>query len=110
MRLRALLLLALFLGAGTSLPSLDAALYHTRGSQRFAGNTHFDPPGGCGGHADHCTLGRTPPGLSSVHLWALVVRLTADHIHVPMRAPDSHAIVTPQGTLPPTRAPPAPAA
>ena len=64
-RIRALLLLALFLGAGTSLPGLDATLYHWHPDRR-ADETHFDPAGGCGGHADHCTLGRTPTGSGSV--------------------------------------------
>ena len=107
MRLRALLLLALFLGAGTSLPSLDAVLYHRHGPDRLAGETHFDPAGGCGGHADHCTLGRTPPGSRSLQLWSVVIRPAAPATSVAVRTPDSPAIVPLRGTLPQTRAPPA---
>ncbi len=110
MRLRALLLLALFLGAGSSLPSLDAVLYHMHGTERFAGDTHLDPAGGCGGHADHCTLGRTSPGSRSVQPWTVVVRLAPLRAQAPTRSPCPRAIVSPRGTLPRTRAPPAPAA
>jgi hypothetical protein len=107
MRLRSLLLLALFLGAGTSLPSLDAILYHGHGTERFVGDSHLDPAGGCGGHADHCTLGRTPPGSRSVHPWAVVIRLGVGIRPATVRVPDPPAIVSSRGTLPQPRAPPA---
>src|SRR6476660_3395414 len=67
-RVRAWLLLALFLGAGTSLPSADALLHHLH-PDPFAGRVHVEPTGGCAAHSDHCTLGtctsavrRTIPG------------------------------------------------
>jgi hypothetical protein len=110
MRPRALLLLALFLGAGTSLPSLDAVVYHRHGPDRLAGETHWDPAGGCGGHADHCTLSRTPPGSRSIHLWAVAIPLALGTLHSPTRAAASRAIVPLRGTHPQPRAPPAPAA
>ncbi len=107
MRLRAVLLLALFLGAGTSLPGLDAVLYHRHGPDRSAGATHLDPPGGCGGHADHCTLGRTPPGSRSVQPGTIEVRLSLTLSSTPARTLASWVFVPPRGTLPLTRAPPA---
>ena len=101
MRLRALLLLALFLGAGSSLPSLDAVLYHMHGTERFAGDTHLDPAGGCGGHADHCTLGRTSPGSRSVQPWTVVVRSGPAPGARPPRARRVRArSLSPRGTLP----------
>ncbi len=106
MRVRAFLLLALFLSAGTSLPSLDALLYH-RGGADNAGYVHFDRAGGCGGHADHCTLGRTPPGSRSVQPCTVEVRLATHDAHVSVGMPASQAIVSPRGTLPQPRAPPA---
>jgi hypothetical protein len=110
MRLRPLLQLALFLCAGTSLPSLDAILYHGRAAERFAGDTHLDPAGGCGGHDDHCTLGRTAPGSGSVRPHALLVRIDIDPDRSTVRAPESPASTPSRGTLPQPRAPPAPAA
>jgi hypothetical protein len=109
MRIRALLLLALFLGAGTSLPSLDAVLYHRHGADRFAGDTHFDPAGGCGGHADHCTLARTPPGSRSVQPQAVDFRVTSGEAVPSPPTLISHAIVRSLRALPQPRAPPAPA-
>ena len=107
MRIRAFLLLALFLGAGTSLPSLDAMLYHRHGAERHAGDTHLDPPGGCGGHADHCTLGRTPPGSRSVQPWTVEVRITPGRAVPAFPAPVSHIIVLSLRVFPQPRAPPA---
>jgi hypothetical protein len=72
-RVRAWLLLALFLSAGTSLPSVDALLFHLHPDQ-VSGRVHVEPAGGCTGHAEHCTLGRTPPGSRAVAELALVVR------------------------------------
>jgi hypothetical protein len=109
MRARALLLFALFLCAGTSLPSLDAVLYHRHDVDKFDSGTHLDPVGGCGGHADHCTLGRTPPGSRSVLEFAVEIRLTHSTAVAPLLEPVSPAHVLSRGTLPQPRAPPAPA-
>lgn len=106
MRLRAFLLLTLFLSAGTSLPGLDAVLYHWHVDRR-TDETHFDPPGGCGGHADHCTLARTPPGSTSIQTLTVEVRLPTRYSHAPVRSLTTRALVSPRGTLPLTRAPPA---
>lgn len=104
-RLRAWLLLVLFLGAGTSLPGADALLNH-RHPESF--RVHFDPPGGCAAHADHCTLGRTPPGSRAAVPVAFAARLTFDggapHVSVPTARPLDARL----SLLPPSRAPPAP--
>ncbi|MGN6392786.1 MAG: hypothetical protein ACTHM9_11130 [Gemmatimonadales bacterium] len=104
-RLRAWLLLALFLSAGTSLPSADALLNH-RHPEPF--RVHFDPAGGCAGHADYCTLGRTPPGSRAAAPAAFVARVAVgDEALHPLspaaRRPDARISL-----LPPSRAPPAP--
>lgn len=105
-RIRAFLLLALFLCAGTSLPGLDAVLYHQHPDRR-ADETHFDPAGGCGGHADHCTLSRTPPGSRSVLPRATVFRVITHAAVSAVQAPVSRIIVGSLRTLPQPRAPPA---
>ena len=56
-RLYAVLLLSLFAGSGIGLPALDELLYHMgRDSAPPAGAAHFDAPGGCGAHSEHCAL------------------------------------------------------
>ena len=56
-RLYAVLLLSLFAGSGIGLPALDELLYHIgRDSAPPAGVAHFDAPGGCGAHSEHCAL------------------------------------------------------
>jgi len=56
-RLYAVLLLSLFAGSGIGLPALDELLYHMgRDSAPPAGVAHFDAPGGCGAHSEHCVL------------------------------------------------------
>ena len=66
MRPRAFLLLALFLSAGSSLPSLDALFYHNRPGELAGSPAHIEPAGGCLNHAEHCSLGRTAPGSGAV--------------------------------------------
>jgi len=56
-RLYAVLLLSLFAGSGIGLPAVDELLYHMgRDSAPPAGVAHFDAPGGCGAHSEHCVL------------------------------------------------------
>jgi hypothetical protein len=104
-RVRAWLLLALFLSAGTSLPSPDALVNH-RQAELF--RVHFDPAGGCAGHADHCTLGRTPPGSRAAAPVAFAARLDFDggahHSAIPAARPRDAR----PSLLPASRAPPAP--
>ncbi len=49
-------LLFAFVGGGFGLPDLDALLYHSAGRGAPAEVPHFDLPGGCGAHAEHCVL------------------------------------------------------
>ena len=108
-RARAWLLLTLFLGAGTSLPSPDALLFHWH-VDPLAGLVHVEPAGGCTAHGDHCTLGRTPPGSRAVAPLAIVVRDTSDHRQSLRRLPPApvHAARVASPSLP--RAPPIDAA
>ncbi len=104
-RVRAWLLLALFLGAGTSLPSADALLHHQH-PEPF--RVHYDPAGGCAEHADHCTLGRTPPGSRAVAPVMLVVRVGPNKPSHAIRTPSAQLFDARTSFLPPSRAPPAP--
>lgn len=61
-RPKALLLLAVFLSAGTSLPSLDALWYHHGGAEVARSQSHVEVAGGCLDHSGHCVLGRTATG------------------------------------------------
>ena len=61
-QVRAILLLAVFLSAGSSLPSLDALVYHSGVGAVPRSQAHVEPAGGCLNHAEHCILGRTAPG------------------------------------------------
>jgi hypothetical protein len=102
---RAWLLLALFLSAGTSLPSPDALVNH-RHAELF--RVHFDPAGGCAGHADHCTLGRTPPGSRAAAPVAFAARLDFDSGVRQPATPTARPLDARPSLLPPSRAPPAP--
>ena len=104
-RVRAWLLLALFLSAGTSLPSADALLHHQH-PEPF--RVHYDPAGGCAEHADHCTLGRTPPGSSAVAPVVFVVRVAPDDRSHAVPLPSARPLDARTSLLPPSRAPPAP--
>lgn len=59
---KAILLLAVFLSAGSSLPGLDALVYHSGAGEVSRSQAHVEPAGGCLNHAEHCTLGRAAPG------------------------------------------------
>jgi hypothetical protein len=65
-QVRAILLLAVFFSAGSSLPSLDALVYHGAAAERSRSQAHVEPAGGCLNHAEHCSLGRTAPGSGAV--------------------------------------------
>jgi hypothetical protein len=74
-RAKALLLLAVFLSAGTSLPSLDAMVYHHSDEQLDRSQSHIEPAGGCLSHSDHCSLGRSASGSGAVAALSSVARL-----------------------------------
>jgi len=74
-RVKAFLLLAVFLSAGTSLPSLDALVYHHGPTVPERSQSHVEPTGGCLSHSDHCTLGRTASGSGAEATLSSVTRL-----------------------------------
>jgi len=74
LRAKAFLLLAVFLSAGTSLPSLDALVYHHSGIELERSQSHVEPAGGCLNHADHCSLGRSASGSGAVGTLSGVTR------------------------------------
>jgi hypothetical protein len=109
LRARAWLLLTLFLGAGTSLPSPDALLFHWR-VDPSAGRIHVEPAGGCTAHGDHCTLSRTPPGSRAVAPLAIVVRDARDLRQPLRRLPPAPALAARVASPSLPRAPPIDAA
>jgi len=108
MRAKALLLLAVFLGAVTSFPSLDALLHHGREADSFGNFTHVEPAGGCPSHAGHCTLGRTAPGSGADCPQAGAVHPETLAGVTGERVPAPPTLAAPRGAIPQPRAPPAP--
>jgi hypothetical protein len=105
-RLVAWLLLSVFLGAGTTLPGPDALL-HRWTRQADEHRTHLEPAGGCGAHAEKCTLGRTATGAGATLVQAPILRTQL--FDSPARAVTQSADIVPAdlGAKPPSRAPPA---
>jgi hypothetical protein len=106
-RLVALLLLAVFLGTGTTLPGPDALLHHWFDSAAEQQRGHVEPAGGCGGHAEQCTLGRTATGAGAVIVHAPVLRLDSDASLPQVSLPSLPVLAADRGPLPQPRAPPA---
>jgi hypothetical protein len=52
---------ALLFAGQVSVPAFDALLFHNNPEQSPA-SAHWDPPGGCQSHAEHCALSTTPGG------------------------------------------------
>lgn len=103
---RALFLLLVFLGAGTTLPGPDALLHHWDRPNPAEQGVHVEPAGGCASHAGHCALGRAATGAGAAVAYGPEVRT---------RTPDGTAAVAVvtvvvraalRGITPPTRAPP----
>jgi len=69
-RLQALILTLIFLGGGTSLPSVDVLLYHLHGEMSQA-TAHVETTNGCASHAGHC--GVSCPASAASALGARVV-------------------------------------
>jgi hypothetical protein len=108
-RLVACLLLAVFLGAGTTLPGPDALLHHW-GAQAGESRAHVEPAGGCGAHAEKCTLGRTATGAGAAIVTSPVLRteLLGSSSRAVIRVVE--VVVADLDAIPHSRAPPAPAA
>jgi hypothetical protein len=105
-RLKAFLFLALFLSAGTTLPSLDALAFHSHHNASERSQTHVEPAGGCASHVDHCALNRTASGSGAVATLGDGTR------HEPViglanqQSPHPQPTCADPGALPRTRAPP----
>jgi hypothetical protein len=105
-RLLAWLLLTVFLGAGTTLPGPDALLHHW-GAQAERPRTHVEPAGGCGAHADRCTLGRTAAGAGAAVVQSPVVRADLSGAPALLITHAVGVIVADLDAIPHSRAPPA---
>ena len=103
---KALLLLLVFLSAGTSLPSLDALAYHGIDNSSERSRPHVEPAGGCASHTDHCTLGRTASGSGGVAAVGVVTRYEVAVRPANQLSPHLLPICAEPGALPRTRAPP----
>lgn len=106
----ALLLFTVFLGAGTTLPGADALLHHWGGKGVEEQRPHLDPAGGCAGHTESCTLGRTATGAGATLGHAPGIRLEA--VGGAPRPPARHRSppAADRGAIPQSRAPPVPVA
>jgi hypothetical protein len=107
-QIRALLLFAVFLGAGTTLPGLDALLYHTRGPDLEGSRIHLEPAGPCPDHAAHCSLGRAAPGSRAVSAGHTIVRSESSPRATRTPAPLTPSLVSERRTPAQPRAPPVP--
>jgi hypothetical protein len=103
---KASLLLAVFLSAGTSLPSLDALVYHHGAAVLERSQSHVEPAGGCLSHSDHCSLGRSASGSGAVATLSSVTRL--EPVSSPSRpsAPRIQPTCADRSAIPQPRAPP----
>jgi hypothetical protein len=105
LRVKAFLLLAVFLSAGTSLPGPDALVYHHGTAELDRSSSHIEPAGGCLDHAEHCVLGRTATGSGADA--ASVAVVTVAPASRPAQPLTAHSLFSadPAGT-PNSRAPP----
>ncbi len=105
-RAKALLLLTVFLSAGTSLPSLDALAYHGDDAGSERSGTHVEPAGGCLSHGDQCSLGRTTSGSGAVASAEAESRLVPPASPVTQHSSHLQPVCADPGALPHSRAPP----
>ncbi|MGZ8392063.1 MAG: hypothetical protein ACXWWK_04395 [Gemmatimonadales bacterium] len=103
--IKALLLLAVFLSAGTSLPSLDAVVYHSA-AELDRSQSHVESAGGCLSHSDDCSLGRTASGSGAVATVRGVTRLEPVLSPPPSCAQRLPPACADRGAIPQPRAPP----
>lgn len=106
-RVKAFLLLAVFLTAGTSLPGLDAVEHHWGSVDLQTSQAHVEQAGGCLAHSGHCTLGRTATGSGALGTLVAVARILPVVWPVSAREPTSPHLSRDRGTIAQPRAPPA---
>lgn len=102
----AFLLLTVFLSAGTSLPSLDAVVYHHNATELDRSQAHVEPAGGCLAHSDHCNLSRSGSGSGAVATPSGVTRLVPASSPTHRCARHVEPVCVDQSALPQPRAPP----
>ena len=103
---KALLLLLVFLTAGTSLPSLDALTHHANAAEETRSQSHIEPAGGCTSHSGHCALGRSAPGSSAGPADSRELRINSA-VGTPSHLPQSQAPLSSAHVgIPQSRAPP----
>lgn len=103
---KALVLLLVFLTAGTSLPSLDALTHHANAAEETRSQSHIEPAGGCTSHSGHCALGRSAPGSSAGPADSRELRINSA-VGTPRHLPQSHAPLSHNHLgVPQSRAPP----
>ncbi len=103
---KALLLLLVFLAAGTSLPSLDALAFHGNAAGSERSRTHIEPAGGCLSHTDGCSLGRTASGSGAVAAAEPESRLVPTDSPFIQQSLPLQPVCADTGALPHSRAPP----
>jgi hypothetical protein len=105
-RLGALLLVTAFIGGEFGLSDLDALLFHSGRHPAPAEVPHFDLPGGCGAHAEHCVLAVAASlrqlGTTATTRFVVTRAAATDHIATPVATPRS----ADRTNLQPSRAPP----
>ena len=106
-RAKALLLLLVFLAAGTSLPSLDSLLFHGDMGASERGRIHVEPAGGCLDHAEHCVLGRTATGAGAIATPVSEITVEPGNGPALQLLPTSLCRSYTRGVIPQPRAPPA---
>ena len=106
-RFTALLLLAVFLGAGTTLPGPDALLFHWGKAGAEQPRTHIEAAGGCASHLESCTLGRTATGSGASLPAGLIVRMLQDDAALDQPGHSRTPYAADRGTTSQPRAPPA---
>jgi hypothetical protein len=105
-RLAALVLAVSFVGGGFGLADLDALLYHSQRADDPQ-QPHYDQPGGCGSHAEHCVLA-APVSLRHAAGAPTAPAITTRAIEpLPLPEPARTPRPADRVNLQPTRAPPA---
>jgi hypothetical protein len=105
-RLGGLFLATAFIAGGFGLPDLDALLFHSGRDASPVEVPHYDLPGGCGAHAEHCVLAVAASlrqlGAMGTSRVAATRAVTTTRVAVPAVAPRSSE----RRHLHPSRAPP----
>jgi hypothetical protein len=105
-RVNALLLTIAFVSGGFGLATVDALVFHAGHHSHPADVPHFDQPGGCGAHAEHCALVLAASLRQLAGAVGMAHRLTAAVLDDAVLAPVPAARSADPTNLHPARAPP----